>query len=53
MKTILVFKNGELIQQIPYKTKTLAKKNYFHFLKHGIIDPLTGNRIENTTFELL
>lgn len=53
MKTILIFKDGELIQQIPYKNKNVAKKQYFHFLKNGILDPYTGEKVKNATFELL
>jgi hypothetical protein len=53
MRTILVFQNGELIMQIGYKTKASAKKQYSHFLKKGILDHLTGEKIENATFELV
>lgn len=53
LKTVMVFKDGELFKQIPYKTKTLAQKNYKHFKKNGIVDPDTGNKVENATFELL
>jgi hypothetical protein len=53
MKTILVFEDGKLLKQISYKTKTEAKKQYTHFLKYGIPDPSTGNKIEKATFELL
>lgn len=53
MKTILVFQDGDLIKQITYKTKTETKKQYTHFLKNGILDPSTGNKIKKVTFELL
>lgn len=52
MNTILVFVNGDLLKQIPYKTKQLAEKNYNHFIKHGMADA-DGNKIENAKFELL
>lgn len=53
MKTILVFQDGELIKQIPYKNKSIAKKHYSFFMKEGILDPSTGNKVKNATFELL
>jgi hypothetical protein len=53
IKTILVFENGELTKQITYKTKTDAKRQYSHFLKNGIIDPSTGEKVKKATFELL
>lgn len=53
MKTILVFQNEELINQIGYKTKKVAKKQYSHFAKNGILNPINGNKIENAKFELL
>ena len=53
MKMVLVFVDGELYRQIPYKTKAMAKRNYSHFLKYGITDPSTGEVVKNATFELL
>lgn len=53
MKTILVFKRNNLMNQINFKTKTEAKKTYNLFLKHGMIDKLTGLKIEGLTFELI
>lgn len=52
-KLILVFKDGNLINQINYKTKTIAKKNYNYFIKKGMCNPLTGEVMKNLKFELL
>lgn len=52
-KVILVFVNNELIRQINYKTKTIAKKQFSFFKKHGILDYETGEKINGATFELL
>ena len=53
LKNILVFQSGNLIKQITYKTKAEAKKQYSVFLKRGILDPNTGEIINNAAFELL
>lgn len=53
LKTVLVFQSDELINQITYKTKKDAKKQYSHFVKNGILNPIDGNKIENAKFELL
>ena len=53
MNTVLVFENGELTKQIPYKTKTEAKKQYNYFRKNGILDPCTGDKVRKAFFELL
>lgn len=53
LKTILVFKDNELIKQLTYKTKTDAKKQFLYFQRNGILDSSTGDKIENATFELL
>lgn len=53
MKTILVFKDGELFKNITYKTKKEAKGNYRIWKKHGMSDPDTGEIIKNLTFELI
>lgn len=36
-KMILVFKNGELVRQITYRSKTEATGNLRIFKKHGIL----------------
>lgn len=53
MKLILVFQNGELIKQLSYKSKAIAKKQYNLFMKNGIIDAETGLKIPNATFEII
>lgn len=54
MKMILVFsEDNVLINQIDYKTKAIAKKQYNHFLKYGIIDSNTGDIILGAKFELI
>lgn len=53
MKTILVFQNGELVRQIQYKTKAIAKKQLSWFKKYGIIDVSTGEVLQDTIFELI
>jgi hypothetical protein len=53
MKMLLVFKGTELIKQIQYKTKAIAKKHLSLFNKHGMIDPETGETVKGLTFELI
>ena len=53
LKTILVFKDGELIKQLRYRTKSMAIGNYRIFKKFGIYDLDLGGIIPNATFELL
>ena len=53
LKTILVFKDGELIKQLRYRTKSMAIGNYIIFKKFGIYDLDLGGIIPNATFELL
>jgi len=52
-KSILIFLHGNLVQQIKYKTKSLAKKQYSLFIKHGYLNPNTGENINGATFELI
>jgi hypothetical protein len=52
-KSILVFVNLELYKVLYYKTKKQTTGNYNLFLKHGILDPNTGEKIQNATFELV
>ncbi len=53
MKTIIVFVNGIFYQQISYRNQAIAKKQFYLFSKKGIMDPNTGEVIENATFELV
>ena len=53
MNIILVFEDGDLIKTIQYKNKTVAKRQYNHFLKYGIVNVSTGEKILNASFELL
>lgn len=53
MNTVLMFKDGDLFKQITYRNKTMAKNNYKIFLKYGFMDYMTGDKIENLTFELI
>ena len=53
MKTVLVFLNGELVRQISYRTKKIARGNYNHFKANGILDPSSGTIIKNAHFELI
>lgn len=50
---ILIFKDNELFKQIAYKNKTIAKKHYKFFLKHGYIDAETGLKVNGLIFELI
>jgi len=53
LKSVLVFSNGELIQQLRFKTKAEAIGNYKLWNKYGKIHPEKFELIENATFELL
>lgn len=54
LKTILVFdQHGNLMRGIRYRTKREAVGNFRLFKKWGMIDPNTGEKVENITFELL
>lgn len=53
MKTIIVFLNGQTINQITYKSKTEAKLNYRFFKKRGILDPESGEVLQGAYFELI
>ncbi len=53
MKTLLIFVNGQMYKAIQYNTKKLASQHYKHFKKWGILDPQTGNRLKNTSCELI
>jgi len=53
LKTILFFKDGELIRQVSYKTKYDAIRHYKHFLKNGCTDINTGNVDKDIKVELL
>jgi hypothetical protein len=53
LKSILVFENGELIDQIRYRTKREAIGNFRIFKKFGYISPYTWEKVENATFEIL
>ena len=53
LKSILVFDNGELINQIRYKTKKEAIGNFRVFKKFGYVSPDTWEKVGNATFELL
>ena len=53
MKLLLIFKNGELIHQVLYKTKKEALGNYRLFKKHGKINPVTFEVDKTLTYELI
>jgi hypothetical protein len=53
LKTILIFKEKELLQSIRYKTKKEAIGNYKLFKKYGHFDYMTGEKIHGLIFELL
>ncbi len=54
MKTVLVFSpQGEFFKSIQYKTKKDALGNFRIFKKFGMIDPMTGEKINGLTFELI
>ncbi len=53
LKTILIFKEKELLQSIRYKTKKEAIGNYRLFKKYGHCDYVTGEKIDGLTFELI
>lgn len=53
LKLILVIHEGEIINQIRYKSKKEAIGNYRIFKKYGYISPQTWEKVENATFELI
>jgi dihydroneopterin aldolase len=54
MNTIIIFsKSGEFIRQCNYRTATIAKKQYKHFLKYGAVCANTYKIIEGAKFELI
>lgn len=52
MKTILIFKDGELLKAIPHTSKSIARKNYTILKKHGYMNEF-GEIEENCIIELI
>ena len=53
MNMVLIFQDGELIRQIVYPNKTIARNEFLTFKKYGFMDYRTGKTIDNVTFQLL
>ncbi len=53
MNTMLIYKDGELIEQYSYRTKTQAINEYKHRLKHGHMNKEDGTIIQGCKFFLL
>ena len=53
LNIILIFQNGNLINQLRYNTKKETIGNYRIFKKYGLIDHMTGEPLLNIKIELL
>jgi hypothetical protein len=53
-KLLLIFRDGDLFQQIRYTNKKTALRHYRLYLKHGVTDAMTGEQMTGTfIYELI